>query len=530
MPTTHIAFNDTGYFSKLICDYLKRTDTTKGLYHNYPDLRGFENQIKLKGEQFSSSSRDLISKALLLQNSALIMSESSSGNITALKDPNTFTLVTGHQLNLFSGPLYFIFKIVSIINLAKQLKKQFPNKTFVPVYWMATEDHDFDEINHFYIGDKKISWDVESAGPVGRKSTDLMGEVYEDFLKVLGNSKNAQKLKTLFKNTYLNHVNLADATRYLVNELFGEYGVVIADGDDPILKQQFSPFAEKELLHQYSIKSIMETNSFLEEHYKIQVNPREINLFYIEDNLRERIILENGVYTINNTSIRFSREEILNELKNNPQKFSPNVILRPLYQEAILPNLSYVGGGGELAYWFQLKQVFAVSEIVFPILLLRNSALITSKKKTDKLAKLNLSYNDLFEKQHSLISIAVKKQSQLDFDFEDQKVALKTIFNELRPLVAKTNKTFVGALEAQEKKQTKGLLNLEKRLLKAEKRKHAEVLERVKEIQDTLFPRQGLQERNVNFSEFYETYGDVFIPTLINELNPLECSYSIVEI
>jgi len=530
MPNTQIPFRSTGYFSKIICDYIDRKDSIADLYGNFPDMAGFENQIKLKEEQFSENSRVVLVESLTSQYAQTKGTEETLENIQSLKNTNTFTIVTGHQLNIFTGPLYFLFKIVSTINLSKQLKEKIPAKNFVPVYWMATEDHDFEEINHFFVGNKKISWDVESSGPVGRKSTETIDAVFQDFCSKIGGNENAKYLQDLFKKAYIEHSNLTEATRFLVNEMFGEYGLVIVDGDDAELKKQFTPFIEKELLEQYAHLSIANTNSFLEENYKVQVNPREINLFYIEDSIRERIILENGIYKVNNTGIQFSKDDILVELKKFPDKFSPNVILRPLYQEVVLPNLCYIGGGGELAYWFQLKQLFVASEIVFPILLLRNSVLLTSKKQSSKLRQLKLQYKDLFLEQEKLVNQVVTEFCQLDMNFEKQKLALQNIFDELKPLVSKTDISFKGALEAQMVKQTKGLLHLEKRLLKAEKIKHKDIVERTKKLQDALFPRKGLQERNVNFAEFYEYYGSSLIETLLKELKPLSLKYSVIEL
>lgn len=530
MPNTQTSFQSTGYFSKLICDYVDRKDSVKHLYENFPDINGFENQIKLKEQQFSQKSRDVLNSSLLEQYSKTNITEVTLENINFLKNTNSFTVVTGHQLNIFTGPLYFLYKIVSAINLAKELKEKFPTKEFIPVYWMATEDHDFEEINHFFVGDSKISWNVESSGPVGRKSTESMESVFDEFSKTLGDGNNSKYLKELFSNAYLNHDTLTEATRFLVNELFGEFGLVIVDGDDTKLKKQFSPFVEKEILEQYAHQSIAEVNTFLEENYKVQVNARDINLFYIEDSIRERIIFESEVYKVNNTEIQFTKKELLEELKNSPEKFSPNVILRPLYQEVVLPNLAYVGGGGELAYWFQLKNLFRESNIVFPILLLRNSVLIASKKQGEKLSKLGLSYTDLFLKQEKLFDKIVGNSTLLDLSFKKQKAALQSIFDELKPLISQTDISFKGALEAQEIKQTKGLLHLEKRLLKAEKRKHKDIVERTRKLQDALFPRKGLQERNVNFAEFYEEYGEELISTLLKELKPLSLEYSVIEL
>ncbi|WP_139959645.1 bacillithiol biosynthesis cysteine-adding enzyme BshC [Flavicella sediminum] len=530
MQHTQIPFQNTGYISKLICDYVSKNPKLDGLYGEFPDLVGFKKQIALKESQFPFESRKILVESLQTQFSKLQVTKQTQENIEALALKNTFTVVTGHQLNLFTGPLYFLYKIVSAINLAKQLKAEFPQQNFVPVYWMATEDHDFEEINHFFVKNTKIEWDVESSGPVGIHSTKGLDTAFEEFSKEIGSSKNANYLKELFRKGYLEHDNLTEATRYIVNELFGAHGLVIVDGDDKQLKQLFTPYAKNELLDNVAINSLQITNAFLEENYKVQVNPRDINLFYIKDGLRERIIFEDELFKINNTAITLTKTEILEELNKHPEYFSPNVIMRPLYQEVVLPNLCYIGGGGEIAYWLQLKAMFDKVAVPFPILLVRNSVLLINEKQARKAKKLEIKIEELFLKQEALVNTKTKELSELTIDFSAQKETLAKLFSDLKPLVSQTNKTFEGALLAQEKKQLKGFLNLEKRLLKAEKKNLQDKLSRITQIQNELFPRQGLQERNVNFAEFYIEHGQELIPILLQELDPLSLQFSVISL
>jgi bacillithiol biosynthesis cysteine-adding enzyme BshC len=421
-----------------------------------------------------------------------------------------------------------LYKIVSAITLCATLKKENPDYNFVPIYWMATEDHDFEEINHFNFKNVKINWNKESYGPVGRVSTQGLKDVFKAFALELGIGENASYLKELFENSYLKHNNLAEATRFLANELFGNKGLVILDGADKTLKQLFIPFVKNELIHKTTFQKVSETNAMLEKEYEIQVNPREINLFYIEDDLRERVVFENNLFKINNTTLSFSEKEIIELLENNPEKFSPNVILRPMYEEVILPNLCYIGGGGEIAYWLQLQSTFEANKVTFPILLVRNSVLLVTEKQTIKADKLNLSWENLFSNQLELFVQKTKEFSKFNLDFSEQKEHLKQQFEKLLLIANQTDKSFIGAVKAQQTKQIKGLENLEKRLLKAEKKMHADELERIIELQNELFPNQGLQERRNNFAEYYNEYGQEFIDKLFKQLKPLEPSFTII--
>ncbi|NBL65896.1 bacillithiol biosynthesis cysteine-adding enzyme BshC [Flavobacterium sp. NST-5] len=530
MPTDCISYQNSGYFSKLIVDYLNQNPKLQSLYHRFPTLVNFGKQIIEKQKNFNQSDNqnrlDLVA-VLKKQYQNLEVSELVKNNIELLKKPNTFTITTGHQLNLFTGPLYFLYKIISTINLTKELKTAYPDYNFVPVYWMATEDHDFEEINYFNLRGKKIRWNRESNGPVGRLSTEGLEQILEIFAMEIGVGKNADFLKNVFRKSYLEHDNLADATRFLANKIFGKNGLVIIDADDAQLKKSFVPFAKEELLKQTSHQKVLETSEDLKD-YNIQVNPREINLFYIENDLRERIIFDNNSYFVNNTDLKFTETEILNLLERNPEKFSPNVIMRPLYQEVILPNLCYIGGGGELAYWLELKSFFDSQKVTFPILLLRNSALLATEKQALKADKLNLSWKDLFSKQENLRNEKVKVFSEISLDFSEQKRFLKNQFLKLSEMAQKTDKSFTGAVRAQEVKQLKGLENLEKRLLKAEKKNHEQQLIRITNLQNELFPNQSLQERTANFSEFYLESGEELLTKLFAELKPLEQEFSIV--
>ena len=532
MPTDCISFQNSGYFSPLMNDYLNQKPHLQSLYNRFPNLENFEAQISEKklnfnGNDNGKAKRDVLVSVLEKQYAKINTSDTTLNNIKLLKDSNTFTVTTGHQLNLFTGPLYFLYKIISTINLSKELKAKYPSQHFVPIYWMATEDHDFDEINYFNFKGRKFRWNKESSGPVGRLSTTGLADFFEVYAQELGSGKNAETIKKLFQESYLNHSNLAEATHYLANELFGEQGLVILDADNQDLKRIFIPNIKEELIYQSSHKLVLETAEKL-KNYTIQVNPREINLFYLENDLRERIILENGIYKVNNTKIAFSETEILELLENHPEKFSPNVIMRPLYQEVILPNLCYIGGGGEIAYWLELKSFFDAVKVTFPILLLRNSAVLTTEKQAAKADKLGLSWSDLFSKQKNLVDKETAKLSEFPIDFKPQKELLQKQFERLYEIANQTDKSFSGAVKAQEAKQIKGLEKLEKRLLKAQKRKYSETLERITDLQNELFPNQSLQERQANFSEFYIENGESLIPQLLNQLKPLENNFNIV--
>lgn len=526
-----LPFKNTGYFSTLICDYLDQKEELRPFYNRFPTLENFKGQIEEKAKSFPDAHREVLYTSLQKQYANSKASKKTQEHIKQLKEPITFTVVTGHQLNLFTGPLYFLYKIISTINLTKELKKKYPKYNFVPIYWMATEDHDFDEINFFNFKGKKLQWNRKASGAVGNLKTDELQEVFEAFSNEMGSSKNAETLKNLFKNAYLEHETLTDATRFLANELFAETGLVIVDGDDAGLKRLLVPYAKQDIFEQTSFQKVSESVENLasaSDAYGIQVNPREINYFYLIEGLRERIIANGETYAVVDSQISWSKSELEKEIDEYPERFSPNVITRPLYQEVILPNLCYIGGGGEIAYWLELKTMFEKMKVPFPVLLLRNSVLAITEKQNAKLEKMNIPVEDLFLKQHSFINKKIRSISNIDIDFAPQKQLLEEHFKLLYEVAEQTDASFLGAVKAQEIKQKKGLVNLEKRLLKAQKRKLKDHVVRMTEIQNELFPGKSLQERNLNFSELYLELGEDLIPILMKALEPLKLEFTII--
>nr|MBC7614106.1 bacillithiol biosynthesis cysteine-adding enzyme BshC [Pseudopedobacter sp.] len=527
MEAKYIDYDETRCFSSTVTRLVAKEDSLKPFINQFPDLKAFKNIISQR--KFDGNRDSLVESLIHQYENISTQSTLLKSNIKALGESNTFTITTGHQLNIFTGPLYFIFKIVTAINLARELKSAYPDKNFVPVYWMATEDHDFEEINHTYIGGKKISWKLNATGATGRLNTKSIIQALNEYKGILGISKNAEKLSEMIAKAYADEKNLADATRYLANELFGEFGLVIVDADDKSLKSQFSPIVERDIIEQNSFKNIEESSKKLATiNIHAQVNPREINFFYLTNDLRERIVFEDGKYQVLNTEISFSEEELKQEIKENPEIFSPNVVMRPLYQEVILPNLAYIGGGGELAYWLQLKANFDFYQVDFPLLVLRNSAMVADEKTVDKLQKLNLTFADAFVKTEALKKKYVLQHTQHELNLSEEWANLKSVFDDLKLRVQQIDPTLAPSTEAVAVRLKKALDSLEKKLMRAEKRNFSEALNTIEKIKNQLFPGGGLQERKENFGLFYVKYGDDFIPELLKHFKPLDFKFTIL--
>lgn len=525
MQTSYLSYRSTGKFSPMVVDYLSENEKLVPFYHRFPHTDSFSKQIAEKKAAYHF--RAELIKALKNQHAGI---KSGASLIERLQEPDCFTVTTGHQLCLFTGPLYFIYKIISTIKLAEKIRQQNPGKDVVPVFWMATEDHDFDEVNHLYINNKKVLWESGQGGAVGRMKLVAIDEALDEMEELLKDAPQQSVVMDLLRSTFSSEeLTLAEATRTLVYKIFGDEEILVVDGDDPELKQLFAPVIKRELTRQFSYKAISATSEKLEHHYPLQVTPREINLFYLDDQLRERIVFRDGRYMVLHTSISFSEEEILAEVEARPEKFSPNVALRPLYQETILPNLCYIGGGGELAYWFQLKNVFEEAAVPFPVLLLRNSVLWATRSETRKMEHLQLAVADLFQDRDELIKTVVHEKSEHEISLESDRQKLALIFMDISERAAKTDPTFEKMVLADGARAAKMLTRIEKRMMKAEKSRHSLTIDRINHVFDRLFPGGGLQERRHNFFEYYARYGTGFLKTLFEELDPLRLEFAVIE-
>jgi bacillithiol biosynthesis cysteine-adding enzyme BshC len=537
MDTDCIDYKDTGYFSQTVIDYLDNAPELRSFYSYRPDMKGF---AELFNNKKVIANRELLAE--VLHNQYFKKHESSSPTqieleaadyirkkIDLLKSPDTFTVTTGHQLNIFTGPLYFIYKIVTAIKLCRQLKNSFPDKDFVPVYWMASEDHDFAEINYTNIGGKKVHWWYEASGATGRINPDTMRQALNQYKGVLGIDGYADELGEMVETAYTKFDKLADATRYLANALFGRYGLVIIDADDHRLKEQFAPVIERDIIEQNSYRNIVAVNEQLQKlGVHIQVNPREINFFYLKDNLRERLVFENDRYAVMNTDISFSKEELQQEIKTAPERYSPNVVMRPLYQEYILPNIAYVGGGAELVYWLELKSNFDFYKVDFPILILRNSGLVIKKETAAKIKSMELSPADIFKSADEIKNNWVKQHSSHDLSLTEEWREFEHIFEKIKLRAHKIDRTLEPSAAAVQARLKHAIDNLEKKLVKSEKRNYRTRLEQIEHIKADIFPNNSLQERSENFGLSYVKWGHLFIDELIRNFEPLDFKFTVL--
>ncbi len=453
-----------------------------------------------------TTDRKLLVSTLQEQYKGLQTEKFVEENISSLLNENTFTVTTGHQLCLFGGPAYFIYKIISTIKTAKIYSAKYPGKKFVPVFWLASEDHDFEEVNHLYLFNKKIEWNKEAKGAVGRLNTEGLEEVLQQIKALVGDND-------IFEEA-IKEKNLSEFTRCWLNKVFGKYGLVIIDADDKELKRSFSSVIEKEFKEKVGKREVEKTNLELEKKYKIQVNPREINFFFLDHEIRERF-LEND------------DRNWPQLLKEAPEKFSPNVIYRPLYQEFVLPNVAYIGGPNELAYWFQLKGVFAAQNIPYPQLILRDSFLFISANQRKTMQALGLNPTALFQAAEQLKNQYL--QSKTEFNNAAYQKQIEAVYTQLKAEVVKVDGSLEGTVEAEKVKALNALEGLISRIKKAEKSRHEIDLNKIEKLKNQIFPGGIFQERRVNFLEFYAKYSQNYFDVLLENANPQNSCLKVLE-
>ena len=448
----------------------------------------------------------------------------SNRQIDALRSDHSFTVVTAHQPALFLGPLYFVYKAISAINLAEDIQGRLSdNHRIIPVFVLGSEDHDLEELNHAKLFNKNLVWEPGLSGAVGPMDTKTLKPVLGQLQEILGDSENAQYLFSRIERAYTGQSSFGAATQALLHDLFGRYGLVVLNMNDPRLKRHFIPAMEEELLAGSSYNLVNESIKLLiEKGFKPQALPREINLFYLSEGGRNRIVKEGGSYQVLNSDLKFSTEEILRELREHPERFSPNVVMRPLYQETILPNLAYVGGGGELAYWLERKSHFQHFKLPFPMLVRRHSALWIEADGCKKMDKVGLKAEALFQDTDSIIRQFIETNADTEVSLEEEIAEQAQIFSRIAEKAKITDPTLEKAVRAEESRQANTLKQLEGRLVRAEKQKHEQSVNQIRKLRDRYFPNGGMQERSDNFIPFYLRYGEGFFDTLKESFMPFE--------
>ncbi len=444
-------------------------------------------------------------------------------SLARLREEDTFTVVTAHQASLFLGPLYYIYKIISTVALARRLNERYLDTHIVPVFVLGAEDHDLDEIDHTFIDGTRVHWDAQQTGATGAMTLDNIEAAIAEVSRALGDSYAAQQMVTILQRVYRADRTLGVATAAFVAELFADYGVVVVNLNDVAFKQAFAKDIAREVLGQESRALVEATQAELHAAgYAAQAYVREINFFYLQDGRRDRIERTLEGFRIVDTDLGFSESEMRTEIETRPERFSPNVVMRPLLQERCLPNLAYVGGGGELAYWLERRNQFAHFGLPYPLLVRRDSAWWIEAAAALKLDKLGLAPRDLLGDTDALLRRYVKKHHTHDLDFAAVSKQIEALLTDVSERAASVDATLRQRPLATAAHVDKRLRDLETRLVRTLKHQHEREVGLIRDLAQTLVPNGGLQERRESFLPLYVRYGKALFEVLLDHFDPLD--------
>lgn len=522
---TRLSYRQTGYFSDIILDYLEGKEALSDFYAHPVNEKGMNAALQNRMEH--PVDRELLVAHLKAQYELVPGNALVQQHIEALKLDNSFTICTAHQPALFTGTLYFVYKILHAVRLAAHMNALHPDKKFIPVYWMGSEDADLDELGKFFMSGEKIEWKTKQTGAVGKMQTKGLEPLIDRINGELSVLPFGGQLIDLLKDCYLNAPDIQTATFKLIHALFADYGVLVIIPDSALLKQQMKEVFKTDLLEHKASTIVSATIERLNKNYKVQANPRAINLFYFKDDIRNRIERKGNDFVVVDTALSFTQEELLAELEQHPERFSPNVILRGLFQEMVLPNIAFVGGGGETAYWLELKDFFEANKVPFPVLVLRNSFLLIEKKWKEKIDKTGWSVQDIFRKEEDLITEMAKRNRREALELQAEIAQVHSFYASLKAKAFGIDATLSAHVEALQARALKPIEELEKKMLRAEKNKYEAEQRQLHAIKEALFPRNGLQERIDNFMPYYAKWGTDFIQMLYENSLALEQEFGV---
>lgn len=510
-----IPLAQTRAFSTLLKEYLAQSDGLKPFQHYSPSIEGIKQA--LTALDFTHEKRKVLTRALKRQYETCIPSTLIEQQLERIEDPNTFFITTGQQIHVLGGPLYVLFKIATTIKLAEECNRCMPDKHFIPLFWMASEDHDLEEIDHLSVFGKLHRVDLKATGPAGRVSNAPINDWISSVPDV----------PALFKEAYAQQENLSKATRHWLHTLFAENGLIILDADDQELKKEFIPIIEQELFAGLAGQTVRDCTACIEQQgYKGQIYPRDINLFYISDEGRHRIEFKNDRYEVLGTGLSFDPYQLKTEVHEHPERFSPNVVLRPVYQQYILPNVAYVGGPAEVAYWLQLKTLFDKLGMRMPVLMPRNFGMVLSKNLVSRFQKLDLAYQDVFLSEEELKQVFFAHKNYQLPEWNDTKVLLDQFWENIEYKALQADGSLQGYVAAERSKLEKQIDQIQKRVHKSYEQKLDQEMKQLKQLQEKVLPHGTLQERKESFLSFMINDPD-FVQRIVALMDPFDFQFHI---
>ncbi len=540
----YINFSDIPAHQNLFLDYLHEFENVERFYGK--NFRAVDKYLpffqKLSG--VDKHHRELIPEIIKAQYSGDAPSKKTVQNIELLGSNKTIVVATGQQLGIFGGPLYTIYKSITAIKLCAFLKEKYDEFNFIPLFWLEGDDHDFDEVRNFSIlnsenqllnikYDDGLPEEINRGGIASLKFNQNLENVFTELQKELRETEFKAPLIDFLNSIYQPDKTFLESFRKLMINYFDEYGLIVFNPADISVKKLLAPLFAKEISEFMNHTGfLVERSAELEEVYHAQVKVKPINLFYLEENERVSIEpTENGEYRLKGKRKKFTREELLANLEAGPEKFSPNVLLRPICQDFLFPTAFYVGGPGEISYFAQVSPLYKVYGIEEPFIYPRSSATIVEKGVKNILDKNNLEYTDIFSEEEALIGKIVAASSEINLEelFQNTVMEIGTSFQQINNLLPLIDKTLTDLTVKSKLRIDETLALLKSKALEAEKRKYETTIRQVSKVRNVLFPNGNLQERELNLIYFTDKYGTDIIKWIFDELAINKFEHQILE-
>ncbi len=527
-----INFSDIPGHHNLFLDYLYEFDNVKHFYKN--DFRNKESYLSVfrkvaeKFDDFRNELSDIVKD----QYSIHKPSHKTEKNISLLKSKKTLAVVTGQQLGLFGGPLYTLYKIITAIKLSQYLSERYDEYQFVPVFWLEGDDHDFNEVRYMnLISDNnellKFSYEDEieedeNKGSIGRlKFNEKINLVHYELSAKIRKTDFSQSLIEKLKSYYTDNETFKSSFSKLIFSLFDEYGLIIFDPQDKKVKERLKPVFKKEISDfRIHTEKLVNVSALLEETYHAQVKVRPVNLFYSNEEGRYLIEPVENEFRLKRKRKRFTYDELMSLIDTEPEAFSPNVLLRPICQDFVLPTAFYIGGPSEVAYFAQVMPLYDFYQIEAPIIYPRSSATLVEKNISSILEKFGLTVLDVFMDSDKLKSRVVGSlsDSTIESMFESTYNQIELSFDQLKEKLFELDKTLSDASTKYKQKIINYIDELKSKTIEAQKKKFEVTLRQIDKLAVNVFPNGNLQEREINFIHYANKYGDNFLKLVFDEL------------
>lgn len=520
-------------FSELFFDYVYDYPEVQRFFsHNFRDSHAFEALITAIGAQ--NRDRTTLVRVLSEQNKLFGSGGKAFEHIALLEKPTTFAVVTGQQVGLLGGPLYTVFKAITAIKLAEQLKKKLPRFDFVPLFWIEGEDHDFPEMNNAGMLDtegKAVRLEYLPGGHMPERNLGAVGELVFDasldqtFATIessLQKSEFTPDLLNRLKQCYRPGITFNHAFTAWMNVLFGDYGLVYISSNHPELKRVVSPLFVQEITEfPKTSQIIIGQSAELEQKYHAQVKAKSINLFLFHKGGRYLIEPRENDFSLKGTRHFLQKDELLKIANESPELLSPNVVLRPLVQDMLLPTVAYVAGPSEVAYHAQLKPLYEHLNIPQPVVYPRASGSFVEEKLDRVMEKYHLELTQFFEDPDAVAAQVVEQVEEVKVEkiFGNATRLTHDALNELKFGLKDIDPTLLGTLEGVKSKIDINLGVLKEKAITAQKRRNETAVRQIERAATSLLPNGGLQERELNIVYYMNKYGPELVKWLVGELD-----------